>query len=42
MYYKSWTLFQTLPTAIGIGLIAFLSGSRALREVQERRLTGLR
>lgn len=42
MYYKSWNLFQTLPTAIGIGLVAFLSGSRALREVQERRLAGLR
>ena len=42
MYYTSWNLFQTLPGAVGIGLITFLSGSRALREVQERRLAGLR
>ena len=42
MYYTSWNLFQTLPGAVGIGLVTFLSGSRALREVQERRLTGLR
>ena len=41
-YYKSWNLFQTLPVAVGIGLVTFLSGSRALREVQERRLAGLR
>lgn len=42
MYYTSWNLFQTLPGAVGTGLVTFLSGSRALREVQERRLTGLR
>ena len=42
MYYRSWNLFQTLPAAIGIGLVAFLGGSRALREVQGRRLAGLR
>ena len=42
MYYTSWNLFQTLPGAIGIGLVTFLSGSRALREVQERRLAGFR
>ena len=42
MYYSSWNLFQTLPAAIGTGLVAFLSGSRALREVQARRLSGLR
>ena len=42
MYYTSWNLFQTLPGAVGIGLVTFLSGSRALREVQERRLAGLR
>jgi len=42
MYYTSWNLFQTLPGAAGIGLVTFLSGSRALREVQERRLAGLR
>jgi len=42
MYYTSWNLFQTLPGAVGIGLVTFLSGSRALREVQERRMAGLR
>ena len=42
MYYTSWNLFQTLPAAIGVGLAAFLSGSRALREVQGRRIAGLR
>ncbi|CAL8576766.1 hypothetical protein XPA_002631 [Xanthoria parietina] len=42
MYYMSWNLFQTLPGAAVVGLISFLSGSRALREVQERRLAGLR
>ena len=42
MYYLSWNLFQTLPAGLGIGLVTFLSGSRALREVQQRRLAGLR
>ena len=42
MYYTSWNLFQMLPAVAGTGLITFLSGSRALREVQERRLMGLR
>lgn len=42
MYYTSWNLFQTLPAAGIVGFVAFLSGSRALTEVQERRLAGLR
>ncbi|KAI4174870.1 MAG: hypothetical protein LQ346_008165 [Caloplaca aetnensis] len=42
MYYATWNLFQTLPAATVVGLVIFLSGSRALREVQERRLAGLR
>lgn len=42
MYYTSWTLFQMLPASLAVGAIAFLSGSRALSEVQERRLAGLR
>jgi oligosaccharyltransferase complex subunit delta (ribophorin II) len=42
MYYTSWNLFQTLPAAAIVGTVAFLSGSRALSEVQERRLAGLR
>ncbi|MCJ1313778.1 hypothetical protein MMC25_007458 [Agyrium rufum] len=42
MYYTSWNLFQMLPVAIAVGLVTFLSGSRALTEVQERRFAGLR
>ncbi|KAF2270935.1 hypothetical protein CC78DRAFT_563535 [Lojkania enalia] len=42
LYYTSWNLFQALPAATVVGSVAFLSGSRALSEVQERRLAGLR
>jgi len=42
LYYTSWNLFKTLPVLFAIGTVAFLSGSRALTEVQERRLAGLR
>lgn len=42
LYYTSWNLFQTLPAAALFGVIAFVSGSRALSEVQARRLAGLR
>jgi len=42
MYYTTWNLFQTLPVASIIGVVLFLSGSKALTEVQERRLAGLR
>jgi len=42
LYYTRWNLFQTLPAAAAVGSIAFLSGSRALSEVQARRLEGLR
>lgn len=42
MYYTSWNLFQMLPPAIVVGVVIFISGSRALSEVQERRLAGLR
>ncbi|EKD21783.1 uncharacterized protein L3040_005293 [Drepanopeziza brunnea f. sp. 'multigermtubi'] len=42
LYYCNWTLFQTLPAAGVIGLIAFLSGSKALSEVQSRRMAGER
>lgn len=38
LYYVSWNLFQTLPVAAIVGTVAFVSGSRALTEVQERRL----
>ena len=42
LYYSSWNLFQTLPAVLAVGAVTFLSGSRALTEVQERRLAGLR
>jgi oligosaccharyltransferase complex subunit delta (ribophorin II) len=42
LYYTIWNLFQTLPVLGVLGLVAFLSGSRALTEVQDRRLAGLR
>jgi len=42
MYYVSWTLFQMLPAALIVGVVAYLSGSRALGEVQDRRLAGER
>ncbi|KAF7597273.1 hypothetical protein BBP40_008115 [Aspergillus hancockii] len=42
LYYQSWTLFQILPAVAVAGTVAFVSGSRALGEVQGRRLDGLR
>jgi oligosaccharyltransferase complex subunit delta (ribophorin II) len=42
LYYSSWSLFQVLPVALGIGLVIFLSGTKALSEVQGRRLAGER
>ncbi|KAJ5960216.1 uncharacterized protein N7479_007366 [Penicillium vulpinum] len=42
LYYTSWNLFQILPAMAVVGAIAFVSGSRALGEVQGRRLAGLR
>ncbi len=42
LYYTVWNLFQTLPVLGVVGLVAFLSGSRALTEVQGRRLSDLR
>ena len=42
MYYTSWNLFQTLPFLLAVGTVTFLSGSRALSEVQGRRLAGMR
>ncbi|KIN02300.1 hypothetical protein OIDMADRAFT_18912 [Oidiodendron maius Zn] len=42
LYYYNWTLFQVLPVAGVVGLVAFLSGSKALSEVQTRRLAGKR
>ncbi|EOD52840.1 putative oligosaccharyltransferase subunit ribophorin ii protein [Neofusicoccum parvum UCRNP2] len=42
LYYTAWNLFQTLPAAAAVGIVAYISGSRALSEVQERRLAGHR
>jgi oligosaccharyltransferase complex subunit delta (ribophorin II) len=42
MYYTSWNLFQTLPAMTVVGAVMFLSGSKALGEVQSRRLAGER
>ncbi len=42
LYYTVWNLFQTLPVLAALGVVAFLFGSRALTEVQGRRLAGLR
>ncbi|KAK5089322.1 hypothetical protein LTR70_007119 [Exophiala xenobiotica] len=42
MYYSTWNLFQTLPALLAVGMVTFVSGSRALTEVQDRRLAGQR
>ncbi|KAK3187198.1 hypothetical protein K4F52_004102 [Lecanicillium sp. MT-2017a] len=42
LYYTKWNLFQTLPAIALVGVFAFLSGNKALAEVQRRRLAGKR
>ena len=42
LYYTRWNLFQTLPATGIVGFVTYLSGSRALTEVQDRRLVGKR
>ncbi|KAH7027618.1 Oligosaccharyltransferase subunit Ribophorin II-domain-containing protein [Microdochium trichocladiopsis] len=42
LYYVSWTLFQVLPVIALVGTATFLSGTKALGEVQSRRLAGER
>jgi len=42
MYYVSWNLFQALPVMGVVGTIIFLSGSKALGEIQSRRMAGER
>ncbi|KAF2223430.1 Oligosaccharyltransferase subunit Ribophorin II-domain-containing protein [Elsinoe ampelina] len=42
LYYTTWNLFQMLPAVGVLGAVAIVSGSRALSEVQERRLAGER
>ncbi|CAK7266978.1 hypothetical protein SEPCBS119000_002303 [Sporothrix epigloea] len=40
LYYTSWNLFQTLPVVGVVGVVTVLSGTKALGEVQARRLAG--
>lgn len=42
MYYTNWNLFQVLPVAGAVGVVTVLSGTKALGEVQSRRLAGER
>jgi len=42
LYYSSWNLFTVLPVAGVVAAVTFLSGSKALGEVQARRLAGER
>ncbi|KAM5355206.1 hypothetical protein ACJ41O_001852 [Fusarium nematophilum] len=42
LYYSTWKLFQTLPVIALLGTVSFLSGTKALSEVQSRRLAGQR
>ncbi|KZZ90215.1 oligosaccharyltransferase subunit ribophorin II [Moelleriella libera RCEF 2490] len=42
LYYSAWNLFQTLPVMGVVAGVAFLSGTKALGEVQGRRLAGER
>ncbi|KAK5992497.1 Ribophorin II [Cladobotryum mycophilum] len=42
LYYTQWNLFQTLPVMGIVGVTTFLSGTKALGEVQRRRLAGER
>ncbi|OAQ62619.2 ribophorin II [Pochonia chlamydosporia 170] len=42
LYYSAWNLFQTLPVMGVVAAVAFLSGTKALGEVQSRRVAGER
>ncbi|EMC94716.1 hypothetical protein BAUCODRAFT_35956 [Baudoinia panamericana UAMH 10762] len=42
LYYTVWNLFQALPAVLAVGVVGYVSGSRALTEVQDRRLAGER
>ncbi|KAF9875716.1 oligosaccharyltransferase subunit ribophorin ii [Colletotrichum karsti] len=42
LYYTTWSLFQVLPVMGIVATSIFLSGSKALGEVQSRRLAGQR
>lgn len=40
LYYSTWNLFQVLPVIGVIGAVTVLAGTKALGEVQSRRLAG--
>ncbi len=42
LYYSRWNLFQTLPVIGVVSVATLLSGTKALGEVQSRRLAGER
>ncbi|RGP55024.1 hypothetical protein FSPOR_11997 [Fusarium sporotrichioides] len=42
LYYVKWNLFQLLPVFMGLSVVTFLSGVKALSEVQGRRFAGER
>ncbi|KAM7206950.1 Dolichyl-diphosphooligosaccharide--protein glycosyltransferase subunit 2 [Rhypophila sp. PSN 637] len=42
LYYTTWNLFQVLPVIGLVGTVTVLSGTKALGEVQSRRLAGER
>ncbi|KAI1184178.1 Oligosaccharyltransferase subunit Ribophorin II-domain-containing protein [Nemania serpens] len=42
LYYINWTLFQVIPVVGIVSAATFLSGAKALGEVQSRRLAGER
>ncbi len=42
LYYSGWKLFMVLPIMAVVSVVAFLSGTKALGEVQSRRLSGRR
>ncbi|KAK7403995.1 hypothetical protein QQX98_010222 [Neonectria punicea] len=42
LYYTVWNLFQILPLIGVLSVVSFLSGNKALSEVQSRRLAGER
>ncbi|KAK4204040.1 Dolichyl-diphosphooligosaccharide--protein glycosyltransferase subunit Swp1 [Triangularia verruculosa] len=42
LYYTTWNLFQALPVIGAVAVVTVLSGTKALGEVQSRRLAGER
>lgn len=42
LYYSTWNLFQVLPVITVVGAVTVLTGTKALGEVQSRRLAGQR